>query len=233
LDLLGQGDKSAERYRKIFTELCSQKVEGDGLTLLPETIRVERIRDEEEYEGVRVLLTGRVANARIPLQIDVGFGDVITPGPIELEYPTLLSFPAPKLCAYSKESVVAEKVEAMVKLGIANSRMKDFYDLWVMARQFEFGSPVLSAAIQATFERRRTALPSSKPLALTAEFAEAPSKQTQWKAFLRKSGLNASESLSDVITVVDGFVMPVLEGIVSKSDRLYTWLPGGPWKPSA
>jgi predicted nucleotidyltransferase component of viral defense system len=146
LDLLGQGDGSADRYRKIFTELCSQEVENDGLTFLPDTIRVERIRDEEEYDGVRVLMTAHLANARIPLQIDVGFGDVISPGPVELQYPTLLPFPAPKLRAYSKESVVAEKLEAMVKLGMANSRMKDFYDLWVMARRFEFRGPVLSAA---------------------------------------------------------------------------------------
>ena len=231
LDLLGQGSGSAERYRKIFTELCSQRVEDDGLNLLPDTIRVERIRDEEEYDGVRVLLEARLANARIPLQIDVGFGDVITPGPIELEYPTLLSFPAPKLRAYSKESVVAEKFEAMVKLGMANSRMKDFYDLWVIARQFEFGGPVLSVAINATFERRRTALPSSRPLAFTAEFGEAATKQTQWKAFLRKSGLNASQSLSEVVNVVNEFVMPVVEGILSKKDFRHTWVPGGPWKP--
>ena len=110
LDLLGQGDGSADRYRKIFTELCSQEVENDGLTFLPDTIRVERIRDEEEYDGVRVLLTAHLENARIPLQIDVGFGDVISPGPVELEYPTLLPFPDPKLRAYSKESVVAEKL---------------------------------------------------------------------------------------------------------------------------
>jgi predicted nucleotidyltransferase component of viral defense system len=141
LDLLGQGDGSTERYRTIFTKLCSQEVEDDGLTFLSDTIRVEKIRDEEDYEGVRVLLTAHLANARIPLQIDVGFGDVISPGPVELEYPTLLPFPAPKLRAYSKESVVAEKFEAMVKLGMANSRMKDFYDLWVMARRFEFRGP--------------------------------------------------------------------------------------------
>ena len=133
---------------------------------------------------------------------------MISPGPVELEYPTLLPFPAPKLRAYSKESVVAEKFEAMVKLGMANSRMKDFYDLWVMARQFEFRGPVLSAAIKATFERRRTALPSSSPLALTAELGEASSKRTQRQAFLKKSGLNASESLNEVAKELDEFVMP-------------------------
>ncbi len=138
---------------------------------------------------------------------------------------------SPKLRAYSKESVVAEKFEAMVKLGIANSRMKDFYDLCVMARQFEFEGPVLSAAINATFERRTTALPSSRPLAFTAEFGEAATKQTQWKAFLRRSGLNASQSLSDVVNAVNDFVMPVVEGILSKKDFRHTWMPGGPWTP--
>lgn len=232
LDLLGMGDGSAKLYQKIFTELCSQEVEDDGLTLLPDTIRVDKIRDEEEYEGVRVLLTAHLANARILLQIDVGFGDVISPGPVELEYPTLLPFPAPKLRAYSKESVVAEKFEAMVKLGMANSRMKDFYDLWVMARQFEFRGEVLSAAVKATFERRRTALPSSTPLALTTEFGEAPGKQTQWKAFLTKSGLNASGSLNDVVKELHEFVMPVVQGITSSKTLDHTWRPRGPWKPS-
>jgi Nucleotidyl transferase AbiEii toxin, Type IV TA system len=121
----------------------------------------------------------------------------------------------------------------MVKLGMANSRTKDFYDLGVMARQFEFGGPVLSAAIKATFERRRTALPSSPPLALTAEFGEATGKQAQWRAFLKKSGLNASESLNDVVKELDEFVMPVVEGITSGKALRHTWRPRGPWEPPA
>lgn len=141
-------------------------------------IRVERIRDDEAYEGVRVRLQARLGKMRVALQIDVGLGDAIVPAPEELEYPTLLEFPAPKLRAYSKESVVAEKFEAMVKLGMANSRMKDFYDLWVLAQRFEFQSVTLAAAIQATFETRRTTLPASSPLALRADFYELPSKQT-------------------------------------------------------
>jgi predicted nucleotidyltransferase component of viral defense system len=142
--------------RKIFSEVCSQKVEDDGLMFLSGTIRVERIRDDEAYEGVRVRLEARLGNVRVPLQIDVGLGDAIVPASEELEYPTLLKFPAPKLHAYSKESVVAEKFEAMVKLSMANSRMKDFYDLWVLAQRFEFESATLAAAIQATFKTRRT-----------------------------------------------------------------------------
>ena len=189
LDLLGKAPHVS--YKKIISDVCSQEVEDDGLSFLTETIRVDRIRDEEAYDGVRVLLEARLGKVRIPLQIDVGIGDVIVPAPEELEFPTLLKFPAPKLNAYPKESVVAEKFEAVVKLGLANSRMKDFYDLLVLAQRFEFESATLAAAIQATFETRRTSLPSSLPLAFSADFWQSPNKQTQWKAFLRKSGLSA------------------------------------------
>jgi hypothetical protein len=184
LDLLGRGISNIS-YRKIFSDVCSQKVEEDGLMFLPDTIRVERIPDDEAYEGVRVRVEHRLAMCAF-LQIHVGLGDAIVPASEELEYPTLLKFPAPKLHSYSKESVVAEKFEAMVKLGMANSRMKDFYDVWVLARRFEFESGILTAAIQATFETRRTTLPESSPLALQADFYELPSKQTQWRAFLKK-----------------------------------------------
>jgi hypothetical protein len=205
-------------------------VEDDGLMFLPDTIRVERIRDDEAYEGVRVRVEARLDDVRVPLQIDVGLGDAIVPASEELEYPTLLKFPAPKLHAYSKESVVAEKFEAMVKLGMANSRMKDFYDLWVLARRFEFESGILAAAIQATFETRRTTLPKSSPLALQADFYELPSKQTQWRAFLRKSGLKADSSLKEIIEVVREFVMPVVDGILKGNSERKVWQPGGPWK---
>jgi hypothetical protein len=205
-------------YQKIFSEVCLQDVEDDGLSFLSETIRVERIRDEEAYEGVRVRLEARLGNVRIPLQIDVGFGDAIVPAPKKLEFPTLLEFPAPKLNAYPKESVVAEKFEAIVKLGMANSRMKDFYDLWVLAQRFQFESATLAAAIQATFATRETVLPILWPLALQTDFYKIPSKQTQWKAFLRKSGLNAGSSLEATTRVICEFLMPVVEGI-SKGDR--------------
>jgi hypothetical protein len=202
------------------------------VTLLPDTIRVEKIRDEEDYEGVRVLLEARLANARIPLQIDVGFGDVVTPDPIEVEYPTLLTFPAAKMRAYPKESVVAEKFEAIVKLGMANSRMKDFYDLWVMAGRFEFHSSVLADALAATFARRETVLPASRPVAFRPEFSAIPAKQTQWRAFLRKSGLEADASLQDVVKALDEFLMPVVDGILNTQMIVSSWRRGGPWKAS-
>jgi hypothetical protein len=196
---------------------------------LADTIRADRIRDDEVYGGVRVLLEVRLGNVRVPLQIDVGLGDAIVPGPEELEYPTLLKFPAPKLQAYSKESVVAEKFEAMIKLGMANSRMKDFYDLWVLAQRFEFQSTALAAAIQATFDTRRTSLPVSVPLALRPDFFDLPNKQTQWRAFLRKSGLKADSSLKEIVRMIELFVMPILEGISKKDTDEKVWQ-GGPWK---
>jgi len=229
LDLLGKRTPNLS-YQNIFSDVCSQDVKDDGLSFLSETIRVERIRDEEAYEGVRVLLEARLGNVRIPLQIDVGFGDAIVPGPEALEFPTLLKFPAPKLKAYPKESVVAEKFEAIVKLGTANSRMKQFYDLWVLAQRFQFESATLASAIRATFATRETVLPISLPLALQMDFCQLSSKQTQWKAFLKKSGLNADSSLEETIRVIREFVMPVVEGI-SKGDReKKIWLARGPWK---
>ena len=229
LDLLGKGMPNLS-YQKIFSEVCSQDVEDDGLSFQSETIRVEPIRDEEAYEGVRVLLEARLGNVRIPLQIDVGFGDAVVPAPAELEFPTLLKSPAPKLKVYSKESVVAEKFEAIVKLGMANSRMKDFYDLWMLAQRFQFESAVLAAAMQATFATRETVLPTSLPLALQTDFYKLPSKQTQWKAFLKKSGLNADSSLEETIRVIREFVTPVVKGILKGEREKKIWQAGGPWK---
>src|SRR5438552_10124951 len=141
----------------------------------------------------------------------------------------LLNFPAPKLRAYPRETVVAEKFEAMVKLGMANSRMKDFYDLWVLAKRFEFESATLAAAIQATFKTRRTTLPRSSPLALQADFYELPTKPTQWRAVLRKSGLKADSSLKEIIELIGEFVMPVVNGLSERNAENKVWQPGGPW----
>ncbi len=228
LDLLGRV-LSDINFRRVFSEVCSQDVEDDGLTFLPDMIRVERIRDEEAYEGVRVRVEARLGHVRIPLQIDIGLGDTIVPASEELVYPTLLKFPAPKLHVYSKESVVAEKFEAMVKLGVANSRMKDFYDLWVLAQRFEFDSGTLAAAIQSTFKTRRTALPRFSPLALRTEFYELPTKQTQWRAFLRKSNLKADSSLKETIEVIREFLMPLVDGVLKGNEENQVWQPGGPW----
>ena len=231
LDLLGHGTIDTQRLEQVFREVIGVEVENDGLEFLAETVRGERIREDEEYEGVRVHLEARLAAARIKVQIDVGFGDIVTPAPEETEYPVLLDFPAPRLRTYPRETVVAEKFEAMVKLGIVNSRMKDFYDLWVMARDFEFEGALLSRAIKATFERRGTALPTKEPLALTDEFSGDPGKKTQWAAFLRRLGQEPSGiPLADVTLALNEFLLPpvLAAGDAAAFDR--TWPPAGPWR---
>src|SRR5262249_34968413 len=146
LDLLGQGPLGVERLEQVFCDLCLLRVEDDGLHFDPGSVRGERIREDQQYEGVRVALLARLDNARVPLQIDVGFGDAVTPGVVEVTYPTLLELPVPAVRAYPRETVVAEKFQALVQLGMANSRMKDFYDLWTLSRQFTFAGPVLAEA---------------------------------------------------------------------------------------
>src|SRR5690606_9574536 len=159
--------------------------------------------------GLRLKLTAMLASARIPIQIDIGFGDAIHPGPDEITCPTLLDLPAPTLKAYPRETVVAEKFQALVMLGMANSRMMDFYDIWTLARRFEFSGPVLCAAIRATFERRKTNLPEQPPLALTAEFTDDSQKLTQWRAFVRKGKLDATGTeLSTMAENLQAFLMP-------------------------
>jgi len=160
IDLLGRIDNSPEVITSAMKEACIQKVEPDGMRFDAETVIATRITEGAEYEGVRVRIQGNLGNARIPLQIDIGFGDVVVPAVSKIVYPTILDFPPPELNGYTMESTIAEKFEAMVKLGIVNSRMKDFYDIWVLSRQFDFDGHVLAMAIRKTFENRRTDIPS-------------------------------------------------------------------------
>jgi len=170
VDLLGSGDDNVDRLVTLFRDVCLQQVEDDGLTFLADGIQGGLIREEQRYGGIRVQMTAKLDNAHIPIQIDIGFGDAITPKAEQVEYPTLLGQSAPILRVYPKETVIAEKYEAMVSLGMANSRMKDFYDLWVLARDFGFDGSILARAIRSTFERRGTTLPAKAPLALTKSF---------------------------------------------------------------
>ena len=165
--------------------------------------------------------------------MDIGFGDAVTPTPVEGDFPTLLDFPAPRLAMYPREAVVAEKFEAMVNLGLANSRMKDFYDIWVLSQQFDFDGGVLSGAIAATFRRRQTTLPSTVPLALTPEFSGSPVKQTQWAAFVRRSRLKlATEGFEEVVAAIRGFLEAPQIAASQERRLMATWTHGGPWVPS-
>lgn len=230
LDLLGHGEASIEQFEAIFRQVCDQPVAADGLEFLADRVRGESIKDEDQYQGIRLRVDARLANARLPLQVDIGFGDAITPGPIDVEYPTLLDFPSPLLRAYPRETVVAEKFQAMVTLGMANSRMKDFFDLWTLAREYAFDGASLCAALRATFARRETLLPVAPPLALTSVFASDKPKQTQWRAFLRKGKLVSDPiELPEVIGVLEPFLMPPMQALGAARPFTRQWLPGGPW----
>lgn len=234
LDLLGSGENSIPRMRKIFGEICKVPVDDDGLKFLRSTIRGTRIRENEEYEGVRLTLTARLASARISVQVDIAFGDAVKSEAKEEEFPTLLALPAPRLKIYPREAVVAEKFQIMVALGIANSRMKDFSDVWTLARTFPFEGGALGEAIAATFARRHTALPTAPPLALTPEFSEDRAKQAQWKAFLERGQLSAhGHTLPDVVTLLRDFLMPPTAAVAAKKPLKMRWRAGGPWQPRA
>jgi predicted nucleotidyltransferase component of viral defense system len=224
IDLLGFGSPSPDRLRQVFEDVCHLDVEDDGVTFLCDGIQTEEIKKGDEYQGIRIRIDARLGTARIPLQVDVGFGDAITPGPLDATYPTLLEFPPPQVKVYPRETVVAEKFQAMVTLGIANSRMKDFYDVWTLACQFDFDGLPLSAAIQATFARRMTALPKTTPLALTTEFSTDHSKVLQWNAFLRKGRLVESPPpFHDIVALLDSFLMPPTQALASNTNWQRTW----------
>lgn len=209
LDLLAILDKSPEELDQIFRDICTLTVEDDGLLFLSETIRVRQIREDNVYGGVRVTLESRLGKIRIPLQVDIGFGDAVTPEAQLEEFPTLLDFPAPILLTYPRETSIAEKFEAIVNLGLTNSRMKDYYDIWLLSQQFDFDGANLVRAIEATFSRRRAVLPNKLPIGLSIEFVSDAGKLSQWDAFVRRSRLDTKEiNLETVVRVIADFMMP-------------------------
>jgi hypothetical protein len=237
LDLAVRDELSSERISVVFRDLCLIQHPEDGLVFDPDSIRVGRIRETqpEAEAGLRVQMIAVLAAARIPIQADIGFGDAVTPGATDIEYPTLLDHPAPRLKAYSRETVVAEKFQAMVHFGIANSRLKDFYDLSVLAQNFDFTGPVLAQAIQATFQRRRTQVPTEDPIALSPEFAFDLGKQAAWRSFLRRitktQKVGNLPDLSNVCVLLRGFLMPPSRAVASGEPFNDLWSASGPWRP--
>jgi predicted nucleotidyltransferase component of viral defense system len=229
LDLLGFGDARVSRMQEVMREVCQVPCD-DGLEFDPASVRGEEIRSPDEYDGIRIKLVGRLAGARVPLQVDIGFGDAVVPPPETIDYPSLLDLPPPRLRAYPREVVVAEKLQALVQLGMANTRMKDFYDLWMLARQFDFEGERLAQAIAATFERRRTPIPAEAPLALTSEFHGDAAKETQWRAFLRRGSVAEAAELATVVELIAAFVMPPAAAAGVADAFAGRWQKGGPWK---
>lgn len=225
LDLLSFGASDISRLEGVFREIVNIEVEPDGLEFLADSVRGGRIKEDQEYEGVRLSIQVRLEQARLSLQIDVGFGDAVMPAPEDIEYPTLLAdSPVPRLRAYSRYSVVAEKFQAMVMLGFTNTRMKDFFDVWTLARAFDFDGEILCRSIKATFERRGTKLPLAAPLALTPEFYQDQTKQSQWSAFLKRSQLaDQPVMLADVSAILRDFLLPPASAVAEGASFDARW----------
>jgi predicted nucleotidyltransferase component of viral defense system len=216
LDLLGYGDPDPEHMLAIFREVLALDVD-DGVSFNVPALRVERIREELEYGGLRLRTIAEIAGARINVVIDIGFGDVIAPQAELVNYPGLLDFEAPRLRAYPRETVIAEKFQAMVALGLVNSRMKDYYDIWMLSRNFAFND-ALPKAVAATFARRKTEIPNELPAGLSAAFANDPQKQQQWRAFAENVAADPGE-LASVINALAAFLMPVAASARAMQNR--------------
>jgi len=217
-DFLGFGYAEIPHIEGLFRDICRMEVE-DGIVFQPASVKAAEIRKEANYAGVRVTLTGMLDSARCPVQIDIGFGDAVVPGPDEVHYPVILGeMPRPHLYAYPRYTVVAEKLEALTALGMLNSRMKDFFDLWILIKHSEFDGPTLSRAIAATFERRRTAIPVGVPIGLSDEFVNDAQKSLQWQAFLRKNALEPI-ALATVVADLRDFLLPVLADLAVNQTR--------------
>ena len=228
IDVLGRTANDMEAILAIVKEICAVVVEPeDGMVFNVATVQGERIAEAAEYEGVRVRFRATLDAARIPMQLDIGFGDVVVPAAIPTIYPTILDLPAPQLLGYSRETAVAEKFEAMVKLGELNSRMKDFFDLWLLSRSFDFDGPRLSEAIEKTFNRRGTVLPNGEPVALTGEFSGNPQKRAQWVGFIRRMKLRDVPALTEIVDELRAFLLPAIQALSAREHFHFKWLASG------
>ncbi len=231
LDLLGFGAPDVDRLREVFREVCAVEAPDDGLEFDPKSITAQEIRENDVYSGIRLRLVAALAEARIPVQVDVGFGDSVSPPPKTVELPPTLDLPPVRVRAYPPEVAVAEKFEAVLKLGIANSRMKDFFDLHFFASGFSFDGGRLGQAVQSTFKTRKTPLPMALPLALTAEFFDDSSKKKQWEAFLKKGRLQErTASLKETCEAIAALLMPVIDSLREGRAMKRSWPAGGPWR---
>ena len=235
IDLLAFMDNAVAGVTGAVRDICEVSVPDDGLRFASETVTGERTMEAAEYHGVRVRFTGFLGKARIPMQVDVGFGDPVIPNPVQIQWPTMLEFPAPEMRGYTRVSTVAEKVQIMVRLGEINSRMKDFFDVWLLAARGEFEGEMLARAIEATFQGRGTAITAS-PVALSEAFGTDPGRQVQWDAFLRRypdlEVTGVPTTFRDVIRLIAAFLGPVLTALSLERRFEGRWPPGGPWTAS-
>jgi len=230
VDFTGYGSSNPDDVITAFREICNTPDDVDQLVFDTEAIAAEPIRDGSEYDGLRIRIRARLGESDIPIQVDVGFGNAIVPGPEETEYRTILGDPPPRILAYPRESVVAEKLNAMVTLGERNSRYKDFYDLHAIANAFQFDKDTLLRAVRATFERRATPIDAALPVPLTAAFYANGERLIQWRAYVTRNGLNgAPTDFQQVGDLLARFLQAVWESLGAAAESAGDWPPGGPW----
>ena len=228
IDFLAYSSNELEALKAIFQEVCRLNCAADGLVFDADGMQAQRIKEDADYEGVRLSFSATLGTAKVRMQIDVAFGDVIHPGKITETLISLLGQPTAPLACYPRESVIAEKLQAMMALGLLNSRMKDFYDIWLLASNFNYDGAVLTEAVSKTLEHRKTE-PSTDLVAFTDAFAEA--KQVQWSAFKRKLKQDElSSDFKEIITIIKQFIEPVLNALVNQKDIGCNWPSGGPWE---
>jgi hypothetical protein len=231
IDFTGYGSANPPDVIAAFRDICDTEDDVDQLVFDTDTITAEPIRDGSEYDGLRLRIRARLGESNIALQIDVGFGNAIVLGPEETEYRTILGDPPPRILVYPPESVVAEKLHAMVLLGERNSRYKDFYDLHAMANAFQFDRNTLVRAVRATFERRATPIDTALPVPLTASFYAKGDRLTQWRAYVTRNGLDgAPTDFQQVGDLLTRFLQPVWEGLRATGESAGDWPPGGQWQ---
>jgi len=233
VDLLGSGSPDHGAVRSAFEAICAVSCPEDAVAFDGGGIRIEDIRTDQEYGGMRVSLKGSLGSIRLALQVDIGFGDAVTPAPEQREYPTLLDHPAPRLWGYPRETFGAEKFEAMVRLGSISSRVKDLWDLTAMARHFAFDGAVLRKAIAATFARRGTPFGGPQPEALQPAFYQDPKRARYWQEFVRQveAGAPGPVDLAQAGDEIRTFLGPVWESLVQGRPFAQDWPAGGPWQP--
>ena len=233
VDFLGAGPDDHATMRSALQAICRMPCPEDGVVFDPASIRIDDIRRERRYGGLRARILGKLGRAQLHVQVDVGFGDVITPGREKQDYPTLLDLPVPHVWTYPGETLVAEKFEAMVDLGVTNSRVKDLWDLSCLARLFAFDGATLRAAIDGTFRRRQTRLADARPLALLPDYYEDTARAARWHVLRRQVGTspNGPAQLVDAGEELRRFLGPVCESLIDDRPFTLVWPAKGPWRP--
>jgi len=234
IDFLARFDNEVTAVETVIKDICHVEVNSDGLIFDSKTVEGRKIKEDADYGGVRIKFIGFLDRTRIHMQIDIGFGDIVYPKTKIIDYPVILDLPKPNLNGYPQESVISEKFEAMIKLGVLNSRMKDFYDIWLLKRQFEFQGMHLVEAIKKTFSHRKTDIPQNKPLFADEIYNEKSDKQLLWSTLVKKGDIqHAPKTLSATANEIENFLIDPVLAINDKVKFEKIWIPMKGWNQSS